>query len=131
MSEISADDLSALDLARALHGYRQAGPLSGVASEFVFDEATGAAAARYTQRVDPIIDHNTRARNDFARARSAGLDDSGILMLANVPVTIIDQIRERYGVDAMKDEDMAAFLGIIERDYPALKAVNMDISKLA
>tara|TARA_R110001583_G_scaffold128510_2_gene280288 strand:+ start:191 stop:586 length:396 start_codon:yes stop_codon:yes gene_type:complete len=126
----NAGNMSADALARALDGLTFNSRSTGISTKYLYDGASGYATTQRRQRVDPIIGHNTRMRNEFARNRSAGLSDNGIMVLANVPITVLDEIKMKYGIDYTVDEDVPSLMGVIEREYPALKAVDMNIAGL-
>ena len=129
MTEPRADTMSADELARALDRITYKSGLSGTTSTFEYDALTGRSAMRRTQRVDHIIDDNTRRRNEFTRARSSGLDDTGIIYMCDVPVVVLDEIKAKFGVTF--ETDQKRFFRILDTHYPALNATNMKLESLA
>lgn len=128
MTQPKAENMSADELARALDRITYTSALSGTTSTYEYDGLTGEAATRRTQRVDHIVDHNTRRRNEFARARSSGLDDTGIIYMCDVPVVVLDEIKAKYGVTF--ESDQKRFFRILDTDYPVLNATNMKLESL-
>ncbi|WP_416877970.1 hypothetical protein [Litorimonas sp.] len=130
MSE-SAHNMSADALARALDGITFSSRHTGIKTKYLYDGMTGYATTQRSQRVDPIVAYNTKMRNEFARNRSAGLSDNGIMMLTNVPITVLDEIKVNYGIDYTNEDHLTSLMGVIEREYPHLKACTLNIAEAA
>ena len=98
--------------------------LNGVNREYVYDGGT--QGYRISQDVRPILDEAARKRNEFDRMRSAGLTDTGIMPMYDVPIVVLEEIKSIYNIDYNKDEDLPRLFKILERDYAATKTTTLN-----
>lgn len=103
-------------------------PISGVRTDFDYDEATGNVQLHRTQDVQALLDHTKRLAND-------GLTDRGIKeswwLYAKVPPIVMLQLRAK-GINVEDGRHIDRVVQEINTNYPALKCTQKhEGSKLA
>lgn len=103
-------------------------PISGVRTDFDYDETTGNVQLHRTQDVEALLDHNKRLAND-------GLTDKGIKegwwLYAKIPPIVMLQLRVK-GINVEDGRHIDRVVQEINMHYPALKCTQKyDGSKLA
>ncbi len=94
-------------------------PLTGITTWFEYT-AEDKMLITETQDVSAILEHNQTLRNNEDYSKRGIKDD--MWHYARVPLTVMMDIKTRFGVDLMaKKVDWKSAFKIINREYPYLK----------
>jgi hypothetical protein len=92
-------------------------PLTGIRTDFEYDEATGNATLHRTQDVQDLLDYNAALRND-------GLTDKGIKeswwLYAKIPPIVMLKLRNQ-GINVEDGRHIDRVVKEINQNYPMLK----------
>lgn len=92
-------------------------PLTGIRTDFEYDEATGEARLHRSQDVQPLLDYNARLRND-------GMTDKGIKdswwLYAKIPPIVMLKMRIK-GINVEDGRHIDRVVKEINEHYPVLK----------
>lgn len=92
-------------------------PLTGIRTDFEYDEATGNATLHKTQDVEALLEYNKALRND-------GLTDKGIKeswwLYAKIPPIVMLKLRNQ-GINVEDGRHIDRVVQEINEHYPMLK----------
>lgn len=92
-------------------------PLTGIRTDFEYDEITGDAKFHRTQDVQPLLDYNARLRND--NMTDKGIKDSWWLY-AKIPPIVMLKMRNK-GINCEDGKHIDRVVKEINEHYPVLK----------
>lgn len=100
-------------------------PLTGIKTEYDYDESTGNAHFHQKQDVSALLDYNTALRND-------SLTDKGIKegwwLYAKIPPIVMLKMRNQ-GINVEDGRHIDRVLAELNTNYPALKVTQKNEGK--
>jgi hypothetical protein len=106
-------------MARRLLGHDN---MTGITTYHDFDETTGTTYIHEVQDVKGILDFTKRLANDSEYKRKGIKSDW--YHFATVPLTVLNEIRIKYGFDWNKKDDLNHIERIIKTEYKKLLTVD-------
>ena len=94
-------------------------PVTGIRQYHTYDDLNKQVTIETVQDVEPFLERAKTLRNDEQYSRD-GIKNE-MWHYAHIPVIVVEQILQKYGVNIFEKGQAKEAFKIINRDYPHLK----------